>query len=142
MPKPLFFLVFWVCTAVFLFFWPGDKIFPRRLSLKLRSQHQLDIKTPPSPNPPEIKIRLQGVVKRGWKIVCLFSVKPHSPFVDLSLISGHVFTSLKTVTSLNKRPDSLNSISIIVLGDNELKCSKCYDRKAKIVFRTSRCCNR
>ena len=27
-------------------------------------------------------------------------------------------------------------------GDNELKCSKCYDRKAKIAFGTSKCCNR
>ena len=29
-----------------------------------------------------------------------------------------------------------------IWGDNELKGPKCYDRKAKIVFRTSKCCNR
>ena len=53
--------------------------------------------------------------------------------------------SLKTVTSLNKeaRPLKLHfSLAILVFGDNELKCFKCFDRKAKIAFRTSRCCNR
>ena len=26
---------------------------------------------------------------------------------------------------------------VIVFGDNDPKCSKCYDRKAKVAFRTS-----
>ena len=30
----------------------------------------------------------------------------------------------------------------MVFADTELKCSKCYDRKAKIALRTSKCCNR
>ena len=30
----------------------------------------------------------------------------------------------------------------MVFEDKELKCSKCYDRKAKIAFRISKCCNR
>ena len=54
-------------------------------------------------------------------------------------------TTLKTVTSLNKESRLLNfhfSYAILVFGDNELKCSKCSDRKAKIAFRTSKCCNR
>ena len=33
------------------------------------------------------------------------------------------------------------SKAIKVFGDNGLKCSKCYDRKAKIALRTSKCCN-
>ena len=32
--------------------------------------------------------------------------------------------------------------SEIIFGDTELKCSKCYDRKAKMALRTSNCCNR
>ena len=28
-----------------------------------------------------------------------------------------------------------------MFGDNGLKCSKCYDRKAKVAFRTSKCCD-
>ena len=31
---------------------------------------------------------------------------------------------------------------MLVFGDNELNCSKSYDRKAKLAFRTSKCCNR
>ena len=53
--------------------------------------------------------------------------------------------TLKTVTSLNKEARLLKfhfSYAIIVFRDNELKCSKCYDRKAKIAFRISKCCNR
>ena len=53
--------------------------------------------------------------------------------------------SLKTVTSLNKEARLFKfhvSQAIIVFGDNELKCSKCYDHKAKIALRTSKCCNR
>ena len=42
---------------------------------------------------------------------------------------------------------SLDSLISIFLSDNsiwdnELKCSKCYDRKAKIAFKTSKCCIR
>ena len=33
---------------------------------------------------------------------------------------------------------TLFSYAIRVFADNELKCSKCYDRKAKIAFRTSK----
>ena len=53
--------------------------------------------------------------------------------------------TLKTVTSLNKEARLLKfhfSYAIIAFGDNELKCSKCYDRKASIAFRTSKYCNR
>ena len=56
-----------------------------------------------------------------------------------------VGATLKTVTSLNKEARLLKfhfPEAIIVFGDNELKCSKCYDRKAKRAFRTSKCCNR
>ena len=39
--------------------------------------------------------------------------------------------------------DSLHSPqAILVFGDNEPKCSKCYDRKDRIALRTSKCCNR
>ena len=30
----------------------------------------------------------------------------------------------------------------IVFGDNGRKCTKCYDRKARIAFKTSKCCIR
>ena len=53
--------------------------------------------------------------------------------------------TLKTVTSLNKEARLLKfcfSQAIVVFGDNELIRSKCYDRKAKKAFRTSKCCNR
>ena len=30
----------------------------------------------------------------------------------------------------------------VVLGDHAVNCSKCYDRRAKIGFRTSKCCSR
>ena len=46
----------------------------------------------------------------------------------------------KKKTSLNKEARLLKfhfSYAIIVFGDDELKCSKCYDRKAKIAFKTS-----
>ena len=33
------------------------------------------------------------------------------------------------------------SQAIVVVGDNEHKCSVCYDRKAKRAFRSSNCCN-
>ena len=52
---------------------------------------------------------------------------------------------LKTATSLNKGaklPKVHFSYAIIVFGDDELKRSKCCDRKAKIAFRTSKCYNR
>ena len=49
--------------------------------------------------------------------------------------------SLKTVTSLNKEARFLK-FHFLLFGDNELKCSKCYDRKAKIAFRISECCDR
>ena len=58
---------------------------------------------------------------------------------------GPLGKSLKTVTSSNKEARLLKfhlSLAIIVFGDNELKCSKCYDRKAKTALRTSKCCNR
>ena len=52
----------------------------------------------------------------------------------------------KTVTSLNKESRLLIfhiPQAILVFGDNELKCSKCCDRKAKkIAPRTPKCCNR
>ena len=47
--------------------------------------------------------------------------------------------ALKTITSLNKEARLLKfhfSEAIVVLGDNELRCSKRYDRKAS-AFRTS-----
>ena len=53
--------------------------------------------------------------------------------------------TLKTVTSLNTEARLLKfhfSSAIMVFGDNEPKCSKCYDRKGKIAFSTSKCCNR
>ena len=53
--------------------------------------------------------------------------------------------TLKTATSLNEEGRLLKFLfpsAIIVCGDNELKCSKCYDRKAKIALKTSKCCNR
>ena len=53
--------------------------------------------------------------------------------------------TLKTVTSLFKGARLLTfhfSLAITVFGDNELKCSKCHNRKARIAFRTSKCCNR
>ena len=39
-------------------------------------------------------------------------------------------------------PFFLGDTSILGFGDNELQCSKCYDREAKLAFSTSRCCNR
>ena len=53
--------------------------------------------------------------------------------------------TLKTVTSLNKEARLLKvhfSLAIRVFGDNELKCSRCYERKAKIAIGTSKYCNR
>ena len=47
-------------------------------------------------------------------------------------VSHNLTFTLKTQTSLNKEARLLKF---------ELKCSKCYDRKAKIAFRTSKCCN-
>ena len=46
-PKPLFLVFFWVCTAVLGFVAQGQ-IFLRRPSPKLESQDQLGTKTPPS----------------------------------------------------------------------------------------------
>ena len=53
--------------------------------------------------------------------------------------------TLKTLDSLNKESRLLTfhfSKATIVFGDNEPKCSKYYDRKAKITFGTSKCCDR
>ena len=53
--------------------------------------------------------------------------------------------TLKTITSSNKESRLLTfhfPQAILVFGDNEPKCSKCYDRKDKIAFRTSKYCNR
>ena len=54
-------------------------------------------------------------------------------------------STLKTITSLNKEARLLKfhfSLAIIAFGDGELKCSKCYDRMAKIASMTSKCCDR
>ena len=64
---------------------------------------------------------------------------------DQWLFAQARWATLKTVTSLNKEARFLKfrfSEAIIAFGDIEPKCSKCYDRKAKIAFRTSKCCNR
>ena len=48
--------------------------------------------------------------------------------------------SLRTVTSLNKESRLLNfhfSKATMVVGDNGLKCSKCYDRKEGVSGRPS-----
>ena len=58
-----------------------------------------------------------------------------SHFQSLSVIFHH-FQSLSIMIHVQ-------SLSLtIVFGDNGLKCSKCYDRKAKRAFKTSKCCNR
>ena len=53
--------------------------------------------------------------------------------------------NLLTLKSLNPSNKSLNwhfSLATLVLGDNQLRCFKCYDRKAQVTFRTSKCCSR
>ena len=77
--------------------------------------------------------------------ILVVPVSPNPLFADLRLTKQGQAVSLKTVTSLNKESRLLNfhfSYAIVVFGNNELKCSKCYDRKDKLAFRTYKCCGR
>ena len=76
---------------------------------------------------------------------CLLKCLPNCLFPTREGFLSSFNITLKTVTSLNKEARLLKfhfSYAIRVSGDNELKCSKCHDRKARIAFRTSKCCNR
>ena len=50
--------------------------------------------------------------------------------------------NLLKLRSLDSSCSFFLSDNTIVFGNNELKCSKCYDCKARIAFNTSKCCSR
>ena len=128
------------------------------------TQHQIPPTPDSGPNPHFLEKRASGSKNPHfpsfWKRE--FSVKkkpffckgmgilgPKTPFSSLCKGDGKWgFLDPETLFSRKWGFGPLSGVggiptqAIIASGDNELKCSKCYDRKATIAFRTSRCFNR